>query len=52
MGINKTYVTLGRELNKIDHSLEIFKKAVKGEFRRPIKAGPLAELLETVRGIL
>jgi len=50
--INKTYVSLGKQLNLIDHAVEIFKRSTKGEFRRPMKASELQDFLWIIQSVL
>ena len=51
-GIGKTYIALGKQLNRIDHAVEIFKKQTKGEFRRPMKAADLHDFLYIIQSVL
>jgi hypothetical protein len=51
-GIRKTYVILGKHLNRIDHAVEIFRKTVKGDVRRPLKAGDLQDFLGLIVAVL
>lgn len=51
-GIRKTYVVLGKHLNRIDHAIEIFRKSTKGEVRRPLKASELQDFLYIIQSVL
>jgi hypothetical protein len=51
-GIGKTYIALGKQLNRIDHAVEIFKKSTRGEFRRPMKAAELQDFLYIIQSVL
>jgi hypothetical protein len=51
-GIGKTYVALGKQLSRIDHAVEIFKKTTKHDDRRPLKASELQDFLFLLQAVL